>query len=140
MTRLFGAATASLFVAAGLLVSAHTPATAGQAVNAKTIAERLDKSKYTTSEIKTYVKGLKGADVTAEGKIDDIMNQPRRTAKVVVLIDVPGRSGKFIVDVHMPQNEADKLRKNDMVICKGEFRRYNPWTLGGIVLEGACRK
>jgi hypothetical protein len=86
------------------------------------------------------MKDLKSKEVTAEGKIDDILNQPKKIAKVVVHVDVPGKSGKFVVDVHMPQDSADKLRKGETVSCKGEFRRYNPWTLNGIVLEGTCKK
>ena len=136
MTRMLCA----LFTVISLQVLVTAPAQAADAVEAATVADHMDKTKYSSKEIKSYMKGLKGKDVVAAGKVDNIHGQPRQEAKVVVDVTIPGRGTLFVVDVHMPQSEADKLRKNDRVSCRGQFRRYNPWTLNGIVLQGSCTK
>ena len=127
-----------MVIAAAAVVLAASAALA--AVSAATIAGRMNKDKYTTSEIKAYMKDLKGQTVTASGKVHDIQGQPRKKAKVVLVVPGAGKKGKFIVDVHMPQDDSKKFRKNDQVICTGDFVRYNIYTLNGITLRGACRK
>lgn len=123
-----------------LVAIGPSPSFGDDAVNAADVADHMDKTKYTAAEIKTYMKRLKGKEVVAAGKVDNVHNLKRQEAKVVVNVTIPGRGTLFVVDVHMPQADAGSLHKNDPVTCRGEFRRYNPWTLNGIVLQGSCSK
>ena len=72
-----------LILAAGMLMTVAATAIAGDLVNASTIADHMDKGKYSSGEIKTYLKGLKGSSVAADGKIQDIMTG--KTGNRVVL-------------------------------------------------------
>ena len=97
----------------------------------------MDKNKYASAEIKNYLKDLKGKTVVADGKIHDILSG--KTGTRVVLSVKAGRSKDFMVDVYV--NEAVKLHKNDQVSCKGEYSKYNLFTLNGITLKnGTCSK
>lgn len=125
------------FAAAGIFISTPRGATAGPAVDAKEIATRLDKSKYTSAEIKSYLKDLKSKEVTAEGKVDEILTGKTGT-RVVVLVDVPNRTKNFVVDVYV--SDASGLHKGDGVSCKGDYSKYNMFTLNGITLKGSCKK
>jgi hypothetical protein len=126
----------TVFVAAVLLVSMQAAA-AEQGVNAKTVAEHMDKGKYSSKEIKTYLKDLKGATINADGKIREILSG--KTGIRVVLSVAAGRNNDFVVDVYV--NEAGSLHAGDKVSCKGEYSRYNGWTLNGIALKnGSCAK
>lgn len=122
------------------LMVAPSSSYAEEAVQAADIADHMDKTKYTAVEIKTYMRNLKNKQVVATGKVDNVHTLPRQEAKTVVHVSIPGRSTLFVVDVHMLQAEAGALHKNDTVTCTGTFRRYNPWTLNGIVLQGSCSK
>jgi hypothetical protein len=126
----------SMFVFAVLFLPMRATA-AGQMVNAKTVADHMDKGKYSSSEIKSYLKGLKGATITTDGKIREILTG--KTGTRVVLSVAAGRSGDFVVDVYV--KEAGSLHSGDKVSCKGEYSRYNNWTLNGIALKnGSCSK
>ena len=112
-------------------------AAAEQPVNAKTVAEHMDKSKYSASEIKSYLKGLKGGTITADGEIRDIMTG--KTGNRVVLSVAAGRTGDFVVDVYV--DNAGSLYKGDRVSCTGQYSKYNMFTVNGIALkDGSCRK
>lgn len=137
MIKKIGIVTLSLFVAASLCMIGSTKAAAEQAVHAKAVAEHMDKSKYSSAEIKSYLKDLKGKEVTADGKIDEILTG-RTGTRVVVFVDIPGRSRDFVVDVYV--HEAGNLHKGDRVSCKGEYAKYNMFTLNGITLKGSCNK
>jgi hypothetical protein len=127
----------AIFAAAGLLMTVSLALAAGQAVNAKTVAEHMDKSKYSSSEIKSYLKGLKGETITADGKIHDILTG--KTGTRVVLSVNAGRSNDFVVDVYV--DDASKLHKDEHVSCKGEYAKYNMFTVNGIALKGgSCSK
>ncbi|HET6490022.1 MAG TPA: hypothetical protein VFG28_09680 [Syntrophales bacterium] len=124
--------------AAGMFIVSPSMTNAGQAVNAKTVAEHMDKSKYSSAEIKSYLKGLKGSEITAEGKIDEILSG-KTGNRVVVFVKIPGREREFVVDVYV--SDSGKLNKNDQVSCKGEYAKYNMFTLNGIALkDGTCTK
>jgi hypothetical protein len=126
----------SVFVFAVLFLPMQATA-ADQAVNAKTVAEHMDKGKYSSSEIKSYMKGLKGATITADGKVNDIMTG--KTGTRVVLSVAAGRNNDFVVDVYVA--DASKLHKGEHVSCKGEYSKFNNWTLNGIALkDGSCSK
>ena len=121
-------------------VFAGTPkkASAAGPVNAATVAEHMDKSKYSSSEIKTYLKGIKGAEVAAEGRINDILTG-KTGNRVVVFVSVPGREKNFVVDVFV--DDASKLQKNNHVSCTGKYVKYNMFTVNGITLkDGSCAK
>ncbi len=123
---------------AGLLFSASLSASAGGEVSAQTIAEHMNKSKYSSAEIKSYLKDLKGKEITADGKIDNILTGKTGT-RVVVFVDIPGRSTYFVVDVYVSNSSG--LHKNDRVSCKGTYSKYNWFSLNGITLkEGSCNK
>jgi hypothetical protein len=127
----------TLFILAGLLVLIQTSAIAGQTVNARTVAERMDKSKYTSSDIKSYLKGLKGKQVAAEGRIKDVLSG-KTGNRVVILVDT-AKSRDFIVDVYV--DNPPRLHKGEVVSCKGEYVKYNPFTVNGITLKkGTCSK
>lgn len=126
-----------IFLLAGLLLTPAVRTGAEQSVNAKTVADHMDKNKYASAEIKNYLKDLKGKTVVADGKIHDILSG--KTGTRVVLSVKAGRSKDFMVDVYV--NEAVKLHKNDQVSCKGEYSKYNLFTLNGITLKnGTCSK
>ncbi len=136
MIKRIGIATVCLFVAAGIFIKTPGGA-AAQAVPAKAVAEHMDKSKYSSAEIKSYLKDLKGKEITADGKIDEILTGKSGT-RVVVFVNIPGRSRDFIVDVYV--NDAKDFRKGDGVSCKGEYTKYNMFTLNGIAIKGSCSK
>jgi len=126
----------TVLVAAVLLVSMQAAA-AEQAVNAKTVAEHMDKGKYSASEIKTYLKGLKGGTITADGKVHDILTG--KTGTRVVLSVAAGRNNDFVVDVYV--NDASAIHNGDKVSCSGEYVKYNMFTVNGITLKnGSCKK
>lgn len=113
-------------------------ADAGQTISATTVAEHMDKSKYSTAEIKTYLKGLKGHEIAAEGKVNDIMTG-KTGNRVVVFVNVPGRDKDFVVDAFV--DDASMLHKGDSVACKGEFSKYNMFTVNGITIKNSrCSK
>lgn len=119
-------------IAAGIILTASVTAVAGQAVNARTVAERMDKQKYTSSEIKTYLRGLKGRTITVDGRVHDVLIG-KTGNRVVLHVDTP-KPKDFVVDVFV--DSAPKMRKNDSVICKGVYSRYNIFTVNGIILKG----
>ncbi len=125
------------FVAAVVAILSFAAAAAEKAVNAKAVAEHMDKSKYSSSEIKTYLKGLKGGTIAADGKIRDILTG--KTGNRVVLSVAAGRSNDFVVDVYV--DDASSLHKGDHVSCTGEYAKYNMFTVNGITLkDGSCKK
>ncbi len=126
----------SVLVSAALFIAMQAAA-ADQAVSAKTVAEHMDKGKYSASEIKSYLKGLKGGTVTADGKVHDILTG--KTGNRVVLSVAAGRNGDFVVDVYV--DNASNLHKGDRVNCSGEYVKYNMFTVNGIALKnGNCKK
>lgn len=137
VTRIVRAVAVAL-IAAGMFILYQSAALAAQAVNAKTVAEHMDKSKHSTSEIKSYLKELKGGEVTAEGKVNDVLTG-KTGNRVVVFVNVPGRDKDFVVDVYV--DDASKLHKGDHVSCKGKYAKYNMFTVNGITLkDGSCSK
>ncbi len=135
VTRIAGIIMTAL--AAGMLIGSPLGANAsGHAVNAATVAEHLDKTKYSSAEIKAYLKSLKEAEITASGKIDEIF-VGKTGNRVVVFVKAPGRGKEFVVDVYI--DDASKLHKGEHVSCKGEYVKYNMFTLNGITLKkGSC--
>ncbi len=126
----------TVFIAAVLLVSMQASA-AEQTVDAKTVAEHMDKGKYSSSEIKTYLKGLKGGTITADGKIHEILTG--KTGTRVVLSVAAGRNNDFVVDVYV--DDASALHNGNQVKCSGEYAKYNIFTVNGITLKnGSCKK
>jgi hypothetical protein len=131
-----GTRTLSLFLAAGLLLAAGTAA-AQKPVNANTVAERMNKNKYSSAEVKTYLKDLKGRTVTADGRIKDMMTG--KTGNRIVLSVKAGKSNNFVVDVYA--DNIKTLHKGDEVSCTGTYVKYNPFTVNGITLkDGVCSK
>ncbi len=129
---------AALAASGTILVSAGMACAGGQTLNAKTVGEHMDKSKYSTAEVKAYIKDLKGKQITADGKINEILSG-KTGNRVVVFVKVPGRPKEFVVDVYV--DDASKLHKGDQVSCKGEYAKYNMFTVNGITLkDGTCRK
>ena len=106
-------------------------------VTAADVANHMDKSKYSSADIKQYLKALKGEQVSAEGKVDDVLTG-KTGVKIVVLVEIPGRSREFVVDVRT--KDAATVHKGDRVSCKGEYTKYNMFTLNGIGIEGSCSK
>ncbi len=136
MVKRSGILMSALFVAAGIFMCVQ--AAPAETVDAKTVAKHLDKEKYTKSEIKDYMKGLKGSEITAEGHINDI-ESGKKNEKIVVWVDVPGRSKKFVVDALV--SDSAGFHKNDAVACKGEFAKYNIFSLNGLTIKDAtCKK
>jgi hypothetical protein len=128
----------AVFLASGVFLVSQKIALAGAAIEAPTVAEHLDKGKYSSAEIKSYLKGLKGKEIVANGKIEDIKSG-RSGNKVVVLVNVPGRDKPFVVDV-VVKGESN-LHKNEHVSCNGKYKNYNMFTLNGITLtDGKCSK
>jgi acyl-coenzyme A thioesterase PaaI-like protein len=126
----------SLFMAAGMVILSPAPSHAGQ-ITAAVVADHMDKSKYSSDDIKSYLKALKGKQIVADGKVDDVKTG-RTGAKIVVTVEVPGRSKDFIVDVRTKAVAA--LHKGDRVSCKGKYTKYNMFTLNGIGIDGSCSK
>ncbi len=138
MVGRFAGIVAVVCAAAGAFTFFGDMAVAGQAVNAETVAGHMDKNKYSTSDIKSYLKGLKGHSIAAQGKVKDVM-VGKTGNRVVVFVNVPGRKKDFVVDVYV--DKADKLHKGDRVSCKGEYAKYNLFTVNGITLkDGSCSK
>ncbi|HAR45895.1 MAG: hypothetical protein A2X56_00170 [Nitrospirae bacterium GWC2_57_13] len=129
----------SRMIMAGIILAGMSAAAYGGTVSAVQIAQRLDKTKHTTAEIKSFLKGLKGQQVQADGRVNDV-RIGKKNAKVVVLVKVPERSQEFVVDVQMETNAAEKFRKDERVACTGEFVRHNNFTLNGVVIKGSCKK
>jgi len=125
-----------LFMAAGVVILSPAPSHAGQ-VTAAEVADHMDKTKYSSDDIKSYLKALKGKQIVADGKVDDVKTG-RTGAKIVVKVEVPGRSKDFVVDVRT--KSAAALHKGDRVSCKGEYTKYNMFTLNGIGIDGSCSK
>ncbi|OGW38608.1 MAG: hypothetical protein A2X58_10110 [Nitrospirae bacterium GWC2_56_14] len=125
-----------LFMAAGVVILSPAPSQAGQ-VAAADVADHMDKTKYSSDDIKSYLKALKGKRIVADGKVDDVKTG-RTGAKIVVKVEVPGRSKDFVVDVRT--KSAAALHKGDRVSCKGEYTKYNMFTLNGIGIDGSCSK
>ena len=133
-----------LFMAAGVVILSPAPSHAGQ-VTAAEVADHMDKTKYSSDDIKSYLsdditsylKALKGKRIVADGKVDDVKTG-RTGAKIVVKVEVPGRSKDFVVDVRT--KSAAALHKGDRVSCKGEYTKYNMFTLNGIGIDGSCSK
>ena len=128
----------SMLMVSGMAILSPGAAQAGQATAAD-VAEHMDKSKYTSADIKKYLKALKGEQVSAEGKVHEVLTG-RSGVKVVVSVNIPGRSQEFIVDVHSKDAANVHVQKGDRVSCKGEYERYNMFTLNGIGIEGSCSK
>jgi acyl-coenzyme A thioesterase PaaI-like protein len=126
----------SLFMAAAMVILSPAQSHAGQ-VTAAEVADHMDKTKYSSDDIKSYLKALKGKQIVADGKVDDVKTG-RTGAKVVVKVEVPGRSKDFVVDVRT--KDAAVLHKGDRVSCKGEYTKYNMFTLNGIGIDGSCSK
>ena len=126
----------SMLMVAGIATLSPGPADAGQ-VTAADVADHMDKSKYSTADVKQYLKALKGEQVSAEGKVDDVLTG-KTGVKIVVLVEIPGRSREFVVDVRT--KDAATVHKGDRVSCKGEYTKYNMFTLNGIGIEGSCSK
>ncbi len=126
----------SMLIASGMIVLSPVAAHAGQ-VSAADVADHMDKSKYSSADIKQYLKALKGQQVLAEGKVHDVLTG-KTGAKIVVSVNVPGRSKDFVVDVRT--KDAAAIHKGDQVSCKGEYVKYNMFTLNGIGIDGSCSK
>jgi hypothetical protein len=126
----------AMFMVSGVAILSPGPAQAEQ-VTAADVADHMDKSKYSSADIKKYLKALKGEQVSAEGKVHDVMTG-KTGVKVVVSVDIPGRSKDFVVDVRT--KDAAALHKGDRVSCKGEYIKYNMFTLNGIGIDGSCSK
>lgn len=126
----------SLLVASGAAILPAGPAHAGQ-VSAVDVADHMDKSKYTSADIKQYLKALKGKQVSAEGKVHDVLTG-KTGVKIVLSVDIPGRSKDFVVDVRT--RDAAAVHKGDRVSCTGKYVKYNMFTLNGIGIEGSCSK
>ena len=126
----------SMLLVAGCVILSPGSSHAGQ-VTAPDVADHMDKSKYTSADIKKYLKALKGEQVSAEGRVDDVLTG-KTGIKIVVSVAVPGRSKEFTVDVHT--KDAASLHKDDRVSCTGEYVRYNMFTLNGIGIDGSCSK
>jgi hypothetical protein len=134
MVKKTGIMMSALF-ASGMLLAVQASA---ETVDVKTIAKHLDKGKYTKSEIKDYMKDMKGKEVTAEGHVNDI-ERGKRNEKIVVWVDVPGREKKFVVDALV--EDASGFHMNDAIACKGNFSKYNIFSLNGVTIKDAkCTK
>lgn len=136
MVRTISIVMVCFFAAAGIFISTRG-ASAEQAVDAKEIAPRMDKTKYASAEIKSYLKDLKDKEVIAGGKIDEILTGKTGT-RVVVHVDVPNTTKNFVVDVYV--ESAEQFHKGDTVSCRGKYSKYNMFTLNGITLKGSCKK
>lgn len=121
----------------GILPFAVSSVSAEEPLNAVTIAQHLDKTNYTTAEVKNYIKGLKSKRVIAQGKLHEVLTG-KTGIKVVVYVDVPDRSTYFIVDTVV--ENASGLQKNDIVTCTGDYVKYNMFSLNGITIRGSCKK
>ncbi len=138
MVRRFAGIVVVACATAGALACFPDFSLAGQAVNAETVAGHMDKSKHSTSDIKSYLKGLKGRGIAAQGTVKDVM-VGKTGNRVVVFVNVPGRKKDFVVDVYV--DSAGKLHKGDHVSCRGEYAKYNMFTVNGITLkDGICSK
>jgi acyl-coenzyme A thioesterase PaaI-like protein len=129
---------AGMVLGAGILLCSASSASAEEALNAVAIAQHLDKTKYTTTEVKNYIKDLKGKQVIAQGKLHEVLTGKTGNIKVVVYVDVPNKSTYFIVDTIV--EDASGLHKNDRITCTGEYIKYNPFSLNGITIKGSCKK
>lgn len=137
MVMKFFSVTLCVLAALGLIALSSGTATAGAALNAAEVAEHMDKTKYSSDDVKSYLKALKGKQIVAEGKVDDVITG-RTGAKIVVQVNVPGRSREFVVDVRV--KEAGKFHKGDRASCEGRYAKYNMFTLNGIGIDGHCSK
>lgn len=128
---------AGMILGAGLLLWSTSSASAEEALDAVAIAQHLDKTKYTTTEVKNYIKDLKDKQVIAKGKLHEVLTGKTGT-KVVVYVDVPNKSTYFIVDTIV--EDASGLHKNDRITCTGKYVKYNMFSLNGITIKGSCKK
>lgn len=128
---------ACMVLGAGCLLFAAPSVSAEEALDAVAIAQHLDKTKYTTTEVKNYIKDLKNKQVIAQGKLHEVLTGKTGT-KVVVYVDVPNKSTYFIVDTIV--EDASGLHKNDRITCTGEYVKYNMFSLNGITIKGSCKK
>jgi len=126
----------SMLLVSGMAILSPGPAEAGQ-ITAADVADHMDKSKYSSADIKQYLKALKGKQVSAEGKVHDVLTG-KTGVKIVVSVNIPGRSRDFVVDVRAKDTAA--VHKGDRVSCTGEYVKYNMFTLNGIGIDGGCAK
>jgi hypothetical protein len=127
-----------MLMVSGVVILSPGAVQAGQ-VTAADVADHMDKSKYSSADIKKYLKALKGEQVSADGKVHEVLTG-RSGVKVVVSVNIPGRSKEFIVDVHSKDAASVHVQKGDRVSCKGEYVRYNMFTLNGVGIDGSCTK
>jgi len=124
----------SLMIAAGLVLGPPMASAGGETVNAVDVAHHMDKAKYSSADIKSYLKGLKGKEISAHGKVNEVLTG-KSGIKVVLHINIPGKSSPFVVDVQT--SESGHIHKGETVSCRGEFVRAG---MLGIVLKGSCGK
>ena len=128
---------AGMALGVGILLCSTSSGSAEEPLNAVTIAQHFDKTKYTTTEVKNYIKDLKDKQVIAQGKLHEVLTGKTGTT-VVVYVDVPNKSTYFIVDTIV--EDASGLHKNDRITCTGEYVKYNMFSLNGITIKGSCKK
>ncbi len=100
------------------------------------IIDHMDKSKYSSSEIKAYMKSIKGEAVHVSGKVTDV--KTGRSGTRISLTVPGGTKGNYKVDV-VTKEDTSSIHQGASVHCNGIFRQFNTFTLNGFTLiEGHC--
>ncbi len=124
------------------LIVTYSKLSAEEAVSAKEAVKYLDKSKYTSAEIKKYYRALKKKKVKGIGRVVEV-RKGRKAFSVAVLVDGTkpiSKRKEYNLVVITTQDAGTELKKNDRVSFEGIFIRYAMFTVDNIDLKGTYKK
>ncbi|MGE5892798.1 MAG: hypothetical protein ACM34I_01965 [bacterium] len=104
---------------------------------ASEVLERLDQSKYTTAQIKEYLKSIEGSRIKGEGKVVNVLGGKLGKMRVTVL--APGSRPKkgYNIVLYTGQNAVAELNINDRISLEGELGRASFIGGGSIDVKAA---
>ncbi len=124
--------TALMVITAGLAV-------AGDVVMAKDAVKYLDKSTYTSAQIKQYYRSLKGKTVKGSGVVVDVRTA-RKGSRVAVYIPGTKKPAKGYNIVVVTEQDGMDLKKGSKVSFEGTFLRYAMFTADNLDIQGTYKK
>jgi hypothetical protein len=130
---------AVLSMAVSFMILPFNRSFAGESVSAKEAVKYLDKSTYTSAQIKTFYRSLKKKTIKGTGKVIDVI-KGRRGSKVTVLVTGTQSKKGYNLVIVTRQDPASELNKNDEIKYEGIFVRYHPFTVDNIDIKGTYTK
>ena len=88
---------------------------------ASDVVERLDQSKYTTAQIKDYLKTVEGARIKGEGKVVNVLGGKPGKMRVTVLTPGSKPQKGYNIVLYTGQNAVAELNINDPISFEGEL-------------------